>query len=61
MLACIDNPELRGRSADPIPVLPVARDHLRTLVMGRRVGLRRITNDSYGLTVGELPMDSMTQ
>ncbi len=22
--------------------------------MGRRVGLRRITNDSYGLTVGEL-------
>ncbi len=25
--------------------------------MGRRVGLRRITNVSYGLTVGELLLD----
>lgn len=52
-LACIDTPELRGRRADPVPA-KAARDHLRSLVVGRRVGLRRITTDRYGRTVGEL-------
>ena len=52
-LACIDTPELRGKRADPIPAT-AARNHLRSLVVGRTVGIRRITTDSYGRTVAEL-------
>ncbi len=52
-LACIDTAELRGKRADPIPAR-AARDHLRGMVVGRRVRLRRITTDRYGRTVGEL-------
>lgn len=55
-LACIDTPELRGKLADPIPAT-AARDHLRELVVGRSVRLRRITTDRYGRTVGELFVD----
>ena len=55
-LACIDTPELRGKRADPIPAL-AARDHLRSLVVGHTVGIRRITTDSYGRTVAELFVD----
>ena len=52
-LACIDTPELRGKRADPLPAT-AARDHLRELVVGRKVTIRRITTDRYGRTVAEL-------
>ena len=52
-LACIDTPELRGKRADPVPAR-AARDYLRSLVVGREVGIRRITTDRYGRTVAEL-------
>ena len=52
-LACIDTPELRGKRADPVPA-KAARDYLSGLVVGKQVGLRRITKDRYGRTVGEL-------
>ena len=55
-LACIDTPELRGKLADPIPAT-AARDHLREMVVGQTVGLRRITTDRYGRTVAELFLD----
>ena len=35
-LACIDTPELRGKRAEPIPA-KAARDHLRGLVVGKKV------------------------
>lgn len=52
-LACIDTPELTGPRADPVPA-KAARDHLRRLVVGKQVEIRRITKDRYGRTVGEL-------
>ena len=52
-LACIDTPELRGKSAEPVTAR-AARDHLRNLVVGKKVGIRRITKDCYGRTVVEL-------
>ena len=52
-LACIDTPELRGKHANPAPA-KAARDYLRALVVGREVGIRRITADRYGRTVAEL-------
>ena len=52
-LACIDTPELRGRKADPEPAA-AARDYLRGMVVGQKVGIRRITEDRYGRTVAEL-------
>ena len=52
-LACIDTPELRGKRAKPVPA-KAARDHLRGLVVGKKVGIRRITEDRYGRTVAEL-------
>ena len=52
-LACIDTPELRGKRAEPMPA-KAARDHLRGLVVGKKVGIRRITEDRYGRTVAEL-------
>ena len=52
-LACIDTPELRGKRAEPVPA-KAARDHLRGLVVGKKVGIQRITKDSYGRTVAEL-------
>ena len=55
-LACIDTPELRGERADPIPA-KAARDHLRELVVGRKVTIRRITTDRYGRTVAEIFVD----
>ena len=57
-LVCIDTPELRGKRADPVPAR-AARDHLRGMVVGRSVGLRRITIDRYGRTVAELFVDEM--
>ena len=55
-LACIDAPELRGKRAQPVPAR-AARDHLRAMVVGRSISLRRITTDRYGRTVGELFVD----
>ena len=52
-LACIDTPELVGKRAKPVPAR-AARDYLRGLVVGKKVGIRRITKDSYGRTVAEL-------
>ena len=52
-LACINSPELRGKRAEPVPA-KAARDHLRDLVVGKKVGIRRITADRYGRTVAEL-------
>ena len=52
-LACIDTPELKGWKADPIPANE-ARDFLNKLVANEKVTIKRITNDRYGRTVGEL-------
>ena len=52
-LACIDTPELCGKKAEPVPA-KAARDHLRGLLVGKKVGIQRITKDSYGRTVAEL-------
>ena len=52
-LACIDTPELVGKRAEPLPA-KAARDHLRNLVVGKKVGIQRITEDRYGRTVAEL-------
>ena len=52
-LACIDTPELTGPRADPGPA-KAARDHLRRMVVGKQVEIRRITTDRYSRTVAEL-------
>ena len=52
-LACIDTPELRGWNSDPIPAKE-ARDFVNKLVANEEVFIKRITNDRYGRTVGEL-------
>ena len=52
-LACIDTPEQIGKRAEPVPAR-ATRDHLRNLVVGKKVGIRRITKDRYGRTVVEL-------
>ena len=52
-LACIDTPELRGKRAEPL-LAKAARDHLRGLVVDKKVGIRRITEDRYGRMVAEL-------
>ena len=52
-LACIDAPELVGKRSKPVAA-KAARDHLRGLVVGKKVGVRRITEDRYGRTVAEL-------
>ena len=52
-LACIDTPELKGWNADPIPAKE-ARNFLNKLVANEEVSIKRITNDRYGRTVGEL-------
>lgn len=57
-LACIDTPELRGQRADPGPAR-LARDYLREMVVGRQIGIRRITTDRYGRTVAELYADGI--
>ena len=47
-LACLDAPE-RGKKG-----AAAATRSLREMVQGREVGIRRITRDRYGRTVGEL-------
>ena len=55
-LACIDTPELKGKNARPAPAM-AARYHLNGMLMGQKVGIRRITTDRYGRTVVELFID----
>ena len=52
-LACIDAPELKGSKANKDAAI-ASRDHLRSLVEGQKVNIRRITVDRYGRTVAEL-------
>lgn len=52
-LACIDTPELEGKRAEPAAAKE-ARDFLNNLVSNKKVSIRRIANDRYGRTVGEL-------
>ena len=52
-LACIDTPELQGWNAEPIPAKN-ARDFVNKLVDNEEVSIKRITNDKYGRTIGEL-------
>ena len=57
-LACIDTPELVGMRAEPVPA-KAARDHLRELVVGKEVEIRRITKDRYERTVAELFVENI--
>ena len=57
-LACIDTPEIRGKRSDPIPA-KVARDFLNNLVKGKEVAIRRVTEDRYGRTVGEISINGV--
>ena len=52
-LACIDTPEIKGKKADPIPAKE-ARDFLNNFLVNKKVSIKRITQDRYGRTVGEL-------
>ncbi len=52
-MACIDTPELRGKNANPIEAKK-SKDFLNSLVSGKEVDIRRITEDRYGRTVAEL-------
>jgi len=52
-LACIDTPEIRGKRAKPDKAI-AARDFLNEMIRGERVTIRRVTEDRYGRTVGEL-------
>ena len=52
-LACIDTPDLAGKNAKPAPAM-AAKYHLSGMLMGQKLGIRRITNDRYGRTVAEL-------
>ena len=57
-LACIDTPELRGKGSDPVPA-KAARDFLNNLIQGKEVSVRRVTEDRYGRTVGELSLNGV--
>ena len=57
-LACIDTPEIRGKRSDPLPA-KAARDYLNNLVKGKEVAIRRVTEDRYGRTVGEISIDGV--
>jgi len=52
-LACINTPELKGFKGEPIPAKE-ARDFINKLVADEEVSIKRVTNDRYGRTVGEL-------
>jgi endonuclease YncB( thermonuclease family) len=57
-LACIDTPELRGTRAAPEKAR-AARDHLRSLLAGKEIHIKRIGKDRHGRTVGELFADGL--
>jgi len=52
-LACIDTPELKGPKANPIKAKK-SKAFLNGLVKNQELDLKRITNDRYSRTVGEL-------
>ena len=52
-LACIDTPELKGKRAKPKEAI-AAKNFLNEMIRGKKVSIRRITEDKYGRTVGEL-------
>ncbi len=55
-LACIDTPEIRGKRAQTNKAI-AARDFLNGMIKGKEVTIRRVTEDKYGRTVGELTMN----
>ena len=52
-LACIDTPEIRGQRAKPNKAI-AAKNFLNEKIQGKKVSIRRVTEDKYGRTVGEL-------
>jgi len=52
-LACIDTPEIRGKRANRNEAI-AARNFLNGIIKGEKVSVRRITEDKYGRTVGEI-------
>ena len=52
-LACIDTPELKGKRAKPNAAI-AAKNFLNEMIKGKKVSIRRVTEDKYGRTVGEL-------
>ena len=52
-LACIDTPEIKGKRAKPNEAI-AAKNFLNEIIKGKKVSIRRITEDKYGRTVGEL-------
>ena len=52
-LACIDTPELKGKRAKPNEAI-AAKNFLNKMIKGEKVSIRRVTEDKYGRTVGEL-------
>ena len=52
-LACIDTPEIKGKRAKPNEAI-AARNFLNEKIKGEKVSIRRVTEDKYGRTVGEL-------
>lgn len=52
-LACIDTPEIKGKRAKPNEAI-AAKNFLNEMIKGEKVSIRRITEDKYGRTVGEL-------
>ena len=52
-LACIDTPEIRGKRAKPNEAI-AAKNFLNEKIKGKKVSVRRVTEDKYVRTVGEL-------
>ena len=52
-LACIDTPEIKGKRAKPNEAI-AAKNFLNEIIKGEKVSIRRVTEDKYGRTVGEL-------
>ena len=52
-LACIDTPEIKGKRAKPNEAI-AAKNFLNEMIKGKKVFIRRVTEDKYGRTVGEL-------
>ncbi len=52
-LACIDTPEIKGKRAKPNEAI-AAKNYLNEMIKGEKVSIRRVTEDKYGRTVGEL-------
>ena len=55
-LACIDTPEIRGKRAKPNEAI-AAKNFLNEKIKGKKVSIRRVTEDKYGRTVGELTLN----